>query len=262
MTARFLSVPFPRGKVSRNPDRRLGGFIKRIRAGTGPVILAAACFTSCVAENVGGPDRHETRTIPLDTSETARVDLRMGAGELRVNGGAQGLMDAAFRYNVSAWKPDVRYRSFAGRADLTVRQPEGGRHFGNADYDWDLRLNDEIPMDLLIHFGAGAARLNLGSLNLRSIQVDMGVGEINLDLRGTPRRDYEVRIRGGVGEATVRLPEDAGIYAVAQGGIGDIKVRGLRQEGRHWVNDLYGSAKTQIHLDVRGGVGAINLLAE
>lgn len=226
------------------------------------VPLAAACFAGCVVETVSGPARRESRVIPRDTSETARVDLRMGAGELRVNGGAEDLMNAVFNYNVSAWRPEVRYRSFAGRADLTVRQPEGSRHFGNSKYDWDLRLNDEIPMDLLVHFGAGEARLNLGSLNLRGIQVDMGVGEINLDLRGTPRRDYEVRIRGGVGEATVHLPPDAGIYAIAQGGIGDIKVRGLRQEGRHWVNDLYGSAKTQIRVDVRGGVGAINLFAE
>ena len=226
------------------------------------VPLAAACFSGCVVETVSGPARRESRVIPRDTSETARVDLRMGAGELRVNGGAEDLMNAVFNYNVSAWRPEVRYRSFAGRADLTVRQPEGSRHFGNSKYDWDLRLNDEIPMDLLVHFGAGEARLNLGSLNLRSIQVDMGVGEINLDLRGTPRQDYEVRIRGGVGEATVHLPPDAGLYAIAQGGIGDIKVRGLRQEGRHWVNDLYGSAKTQIRVDVRGGVGAINLFAE
>jgi N-terminal domain of toast_rack, DUF2154 len=226
------------------------------------VPLAAACFAGCVVETVSGPARRESRVIPRDTSETARVDLRMGAGELRVNGGAEDLMNAMFNYNVSAWRPEVRYRSFAGRADLTIRQPEGSRHFGNSKYDWDLRLNDEIPMDLLVHFGAGEARLNLGSLNLRSIQVDMGVGEINLDLRGTPKRDYEVRIRGGVGEATVRLPPDAGIYAIAEGGIGDIKVRGLRQEGRHWVNDLYGGAKTQIRVDVRGGVGAINLFAE
>jgi hypothetical protein len=226
------------------------------------VPLAAACVAGCVVETVSGPARRESRVIPRDTSETARVDLRMGAGELRVNGGAEDLMNAVFNYNVSAWRPEVRYRSFAGRADLTVRQPEGSRHFGNSKYDWDLRLNDEIPMDLLVHFGAGEARLNLGSLNLRGIQVDMGVGEINLDLRGTPRRDYEVRIRGGVGEATVHLPPDAGIYAIAQGGIGDIKVRGLRQEGRHWVNDLYGSAKTQIRVDVRGGIGAINLFAE
>jgi len=233
-----------------------------MRAGFILVLFAAACFPGCIVETARGPVRRETRVIPRDTSETARVDLRMGAGELRVNGGAEGLMDAVFNYNVSRWQPQVRYRSFAGRADLTVRQPEGFQRLRNSQYDWDLRLNNEVPMDLLIHFGAGEARLNLGSLNLRSIQVDMGVGEINLDLRGAPRRDYDVRIRGGVGEATIYLPPDAGIYAIAEGGIGDIKVRGLRQEGRHWVNELYGNSKTQIRVDVRGGVGAINLFAE
>jgi len=226
------------------------------------VLVAAGCFAGCVVETTGGPMRRESRVIPRDTSETARVDLRMGAGELRVNGGAEGLAEAMFNYNVPGWKPEMRYRSFAGRADLTIRQPEGFQHLGNSKYDWDLRLNDEIPMDLLLHFGAGEARLNLGSLNLRGLQVDMGVGEINLDLRGTPKRDYEVRIRGGVGEATAYLPASAGIYATAEGGIGEIKVRGLRQEGRHWVNELYGSAKTQIRVDVRGGIGEINLIAE
>jgi len=263
MSARLLSVPCPRDKVSRNLGTQLGAFTKlRIGAGTGLVLVGAACLAGCVIDNAGGPVRRESRVIPRDTSETARVDLRMGAGELRVTGGSEGLMEAAFDYNVPGWKPQVRYRSFAGRADLTVRQPEGSRHFGNSKYDWDLRLNDEIPMDLLIHFGAGEASLKLGSLNLRSLEVDMGVGEINLDLRGTPRRDYEVRVRGGVGEANVHLPSNAGIYAIAQGGIGDIQMGGLRREGRHWVNDLYGSAKTQVRIDIRGGIGAINVFTD
>lgn len=226
------------------------------------VLIAAACWSGCLVETPGDRAHRETRVIPRDTSETARVDLRMGAGELRVNGGAEGLAEAVFNYNLSSWKPDVRYHSFAGRADLTIRQPEGFQRIGNSKYAWDLRLNDEIPMDLLVRFGAGEARLNLGSLNLRSLEVEMGVGEINLDLRGTPRRDYGVRIRGGVGEATVQLPSNAGIYAIAEGGIGEIQMRGLRQEGRHWVNDLYRTAKTQIRVDVRGGIGAINLIVE
>jgi len=257
MSAGFCTVPWPRNKVARSPGRLPRAFTT-LRIG-GPVLLAA-CLAGCVVDTVSGPARRENRAIPRDTSETARVDLRMGTGELRVSGGAENLMDAVFNYSGSAWKPEVRYRSFAGRADLTVRQPEGYRH--PHKYDWDLRLNDEIPMDVLVHFGAGEARLNLGSLNLRSIQVDMGVGEINLDLRGMPRRDYEVRIRGGVGEVTVHLPSDAGIYAIAEGGIGEVNVRGLHQEGRHWVNDLYGSTKTQIRVDVRGGIGGINLFAE
>jgi N-terminal domain of toast_rack, DUF2154 len=221
-----------------------------------------ACLSGCVVETARGPTRHETRTVERDTAETARVDLRMGAGDLRVEGGAAPLMQAEFNYNVPAWRPEVRYHSFAGRADLSIRQPAGTGHIGNAKYDWDLRLNNDIPTDFLLHFGAGEAHLDVGSLNLRSIEVEMGVGEIHMDLRGMPKHDYNVRIRGGIGEATINLPASAGIYAKAEGGIGEIQVRGLRQEDRHWVSEWYDSDRPQIRVDVSGGIGQINLIAE
>jgi hypothetical protein len=228
------------------------------------VVLLAACLCSggCVVETASGPVRHETRTIERDTAETARVDLQMGAGELRVEGGAAPILQADFNYNVPAWKPEIRYHSFAGRADLSIRQPAGGAHIGNAKYDWDLRLNNDIPTDFHFHFGAGEAHLDLGSLNLRSVEVEMGVGEIHMDLRGMPTHDYNVRIRGGIGEATVNLPANAGIYAKAEGGLGEIKVQGLRQENGRWLNDWYDSNRPQIRVDVSGGIGQINLIAE
>jgi hypothetical protein len=228
------------------------------------VVLFAACVClgGCVVESASGPVRHETRTFERDTAETARVDLQMGAGELRVDGGASPLLQADFNYNVPAWKPEIRYHSFAGRADLSIRQPAGGAHIGNSKYDWDLRLNNDIPTDFLLHFGAGEAHLDLGSLSLRSVEVEMGVGEIHLDLRGMPKQDYNVRIRGGIGEATVNLPANAGIYAKAEGGLGEIKVQGLRQENGRWLNEWYDSDRPQIRVDVSGGIGQINLIAE
>jgi hypothetical protein len=65
-----------------------------------------------------------------------------------------------------------------------------------------------------------------------------------------------------VGEATVYLPLSAGIIADASGGIGGIQVRGLHKSEGHYVNDAYGHANATIRVDVRGGVGAINLFAE
>jgi predicted membrane protein len=86
---------------------------------------------------------------------------------------------------------------------------------------------------------------------------------LEMDLRGQPKRDYDVRIRGGVGEATVRLPRDAGIQANATGGLGSINVRGLtKKEGDRYENDAYEHAKFRIHVDVKGGIGNINLYAE
>ena len=123
-----------------------------------------------------------------------------------------------------------------------------------------MRFNDNVPLDLRVEFGAGEGRLNLGSLSLRSVEFEMGAGTLSLDLRGTPSKDYSVRVRGGVGEATVYLPKEIGISATASGGIGDISVTGLRKSGDRYVNDAYERAAVRIRLDVQGGVGSIKLI--
>jgi predicted membrane protein len=90
----------------------------------------------------------------------------------------------------------------------------------------------------------------------------MGVGELHLDLRGMPKHDYSVFIRGGVGEASVYLPSGVGIEAEAKGGIGGIETTGLQKRDGRYVNDALGHAKTTVRLDIRGGIGSIRLVAE
>ncbi|SPE27103.1 conserved exported hypothetical protein [Candidatus Sulfopaludibacter sp. SbA6] len=227
-----------------------------------PLLAATLCLCGCVVEATG-PTQHDSRSIDLDASERVTVDLNMGAGHLRVDGGTQKLARADFTYNVASWKPYVRYRSAAGHGTLSIEQPSGGHaHMGASKYEWDLRLNREVPVDMRVHFGAGDADLNLGSLSLRSVEVEMGVGKLNLDLRGNPKRNYDVRIRGGVGEATVRVPGDVGVYGEAEGGIGEIRTTGLHQEGRRYFNSAYEHSKVTIHLDIRGGIGSIRVISD
>jgi hypothetical protein len=208
-----------------------------------------------------GPVEHETRSVELDKSEMVRVEMKMGAGELQVQGGSPKLMDADFSYNVPSWKPLVRYEASSFRGQLTVEQPRSSHGRSNITYKWDLRLNDGVPLDVIADLGAGQARMDLGSLNLRSVTVNMGVGELRLDLRGTPKRDYDVHVHGGVGHAIVNLPKDVGVDANATGGIGHISVTGLEREGNRWRNPGHENARVTIHLDVEGGIGDIELIA-
>lgn len=209
-----------------------------------------------------GPDQHETQSVDLDKAEMVRVEIKLGAGELQVDGGASKLMDADFTYNIPSWKPEVKYTSSGFRGTLRIEQPGGSRGGSHVNYRWNVRLNDKVPMDVSAEFGAGQARMNLGDLDLRSVRVNMGVGEVRLDLRGKPSRDYSVEINGGVGQATVYVPGDVGVIARAAGGIGNISVRGLEKRGSQWINPAHENAPVTIHLDVHGGVGEINLIAE
>ena len=227
------------------------------------VTLAFVLLAACNEDGRIGREERETKILELDKSELTRVEIRMGAGELTVRKGSTNFLDAAFDYQRPSWKPTVNYRSTGVRSDLEILQPSDTGGFGNTEYKWDLQLNEGILMDLVAKLGAGEAKMNLGDLTLRSVEMNMGAGEVNMDLRGKiPARSYDVHINGGVGQANVYLPRDVGIYATAQGGIGEIHVSGLEQRGNHWVNASKLDSPITIRVDVKGGIGEIRLVAE
>jgi len=206
-----------------------------------------------------GPMEHETKVLELDKSELTRVELKMGAGELRVAGGAVKLMEGNFDDNDSGSKPQVEYHSTGVRSDIEIR-PSGTVQHGESK--WDMRFNDSVGMDLVVKMGAGQAHLNLGSLNLRSVAFDLGAGEVDVDLRGHPKRSYDVRINGGVGQATIHLSKSVGISATAVGGIGEVNVRGLEKRNDRWISPGHENDPVNIRLDVKGGIGQIDVVAE
>lgn len=132
------------------------------------LLFAPALFalTGCVIEgNHGGPVQYSSENVEMDDSEMVRVDLNMGAGDLRVTDGAAKLARADFAYSIPSWKPEVRYQRSGNQGKLVIKQP-GQNHttFGNTKYSWDLQLSKKVPLDLLLNFGAGQARLDLGRL--------------------------------------------------------------------------------------------------
>jgi uncharacterized protein DUF2154 len=233
-----------------------------MRAGRMLLLVSAACGTGCVVQR-GGPTQHDFQAIERDDAELVKVNLKMGAGTVRIDTGTDKLAAADFTYNVAAWKPEVRYTKSADRGTLTISQPDqSGPHLGKTEYEWDLRLNREVPLDISVEFGAGEAHLDLGGMALRDVDVKMGVGQLDLDLRGNPKKSYDVRIRGGVGEAIVHLPSGIGVEAQAQGGIGSIEAPHLRRDRNRYYNDAWEDSKVKVHLDIQGGVGSIRLISE
>lgn len=227
---------------------------------TNTALLAA--LTGCHQMQQVGEVRHETTSIDLDKTEMVRAEIRMGAGELRLSGGAKKLMEAEFNFNVEAWRPQVDYHASGSRGELRISQPNSMSSAPGMEYNWDIRLNDDRAIDLIAKLGAGEATMDLGTLTLRDLDISQRVGELKVDLRGKPKRSFDVRISGGVGEATVYLPKSVGIIATAKGGIGDLNVDGLEKRGGYWYNPSHEDDPVRIRVDVKGGVGEIHIIAE
>lgn len=214
------------------------------------------------AERPGATIR-ETKSVERTKAEIVDVDISLGAGELNIQGGARGLMDAEFIYNIASWQPEIHYEDSGFRGRLTVKQGAGSASMGKTVNEWHIRLADEVPVDLNVTCGAGDSRLDLRGLNLRSVNTKLGAGRVEMDLRAEHHRDFEVNVEGGVGEATIRVPRGIPIEAAAKGGLGKINVTGLtRAEDGVWVSGTRGKDKPAIRINVKGGIGEINIHAE
>lgn len=230
------------------------------------ILIVPFCFlltllTACDVQNAKtGPLQTEPVSVPLGSNDRANVELKMGAGEIQLSGGAQELLEGNMEYNVPDWRPVVRTSTIGDQTSITISQPSNVGGFGHVRYIWNLKLNDRALLDLRVNCGAGKADLGLGDLTLRTLTVNMGAGQVDVDLRGTPKRDYDVSIAGGVGQAIVHLPTDVGIQAEAHGGLGSIVVTGLEKHGNVYQNSLYDNAKVNVHLKVEGGIGQIQLI--
>jgi uncharacterized protein DUF2154 len=224
-------------------------------------IVAGACGTQPGGSQQVGKMQSESKSVDPKNAESARTQLKMGAGELNITGGADQLMEGEFSYNVPEWKPKVSYDVSGEEGELIVKQgsAEGADLSGDARNEWDISLNDEEPTDLVVQMGAGESDLDLDSLTLTGLDLQMGAGKTTVDLTGGYAQSFDASIQGGVGEATVLLPSEVGVKAKAEGGLGKINAKGLKKVGNSYVNDAYGESDVNLSVDIQGGIGQINL---
>lgn len=224
------------------------------------ITLLAACVD--FTDSRGGETRTLRQSVEFEAVPQLRTEIRMPAGNLQVSGGTARIADGEFAFHDPRLEPKMEFRSGDGGGSLKV---EPAREISSAKLSgtnrWILRLNDEIPTDLYVQLGAGESKLDLAGLTLSAVRLEMGVGKCEMNLVGEWDRDLEVEIKGGVGELSVRVPNHVGVIADAQGGIGRVNVEGLQREDGKYVNEAYGDSAVTLRLEIKGGIGQINVIA-
>jgi hypothetical protein len=223
--------------------------------------LPALFLTGCVSD-LAPPGEIKTERTALDIGDAKDLEASIDfpAGEIALSGGGKKLLEADYTFSSDRFKPTFDLQRNNGRATLNVGvKPKASGNGQNIR--WEMRLADSLPTAIVFHMGAGKAQLDLGSLDLRSLRLNLGVGELTLDLRGRPKSSYDVEVNGGVGKCLVYLPGGS-VHAEAYGGIGKIDVQGrFKRDGNHYYSHDWDEAKTRVNLRVRGGIGKIDLIA-
>ena len=207
----------------------------------------------------------EQRSVPLDGAQSARVEVKIDAGELKLRGGAAAtdLLTGTFDFEADNGKPDFDYAVDDGRGDLKV-EPEGGLDvswpwemvddFG--DTDWDVAINDTVATDLKVDVDAGSLDLALGGTAVSYLEVDADAAKAEVDLSGTWTHDLTADLSADAGQLVITVPSDVGVRIETDVEAGDKDIDGLYEiEDDVYVNDAYATApvKLTIMADVDAG---------
>jgi hypothetical protein len=163
------------------------------------------------------------------------------------------------------------------------------RFVNREDLRWLIGISPEVPVKLKLSGGVGKTLIDLSGLKLGGVELDGGVGEVQLTLPAA-KDSYvaeidggvggmhvsiadgaalKLKIDGGVGGVSVHLPEKAAARVEIDGGLGGVdlpkrfkKVKGgddfITKSGV-WETEGYALAAQQIYIHFDGGVGGFKV---
>ncbi len=196
--------------------------------------------------------------VDLQGAQQAALRINHGAGELKIADGAGPGQLASGSF---AGGLEQSARRQGDRLDVTMSPPQRWVIFpGGERYDWDVRLNRDVPLDLELHTGADRANVDLRALRLTSLRLETGARETRVTLPSAGRLRAEFHL--GAASLTVQVPEGvAGRVRVSQG-VSDVRVD---QRRFPWAGDCYQSADFEtaanaVDIKVEAGAAHVEIM--
>lgn len=228
------------------------------------VMLVAASIWSLGTMSPLGPALPgEAISQPLNDATRAEVILRPAIGTLRLTGGApadkliEGSVDRSGGERVTS-----DYSGSGGAVRYLLRAEDVPNFFywgGRRDLTWDLRLNEQVPVDLTVNTGVGQSTIDLSRLNLTALDINTGIGETTLTL--PPKGRFQATIKGGIGQTTVRVPKGLALRLQVRTGIGEFRIpAGMEGRNGAYYTPGWENAADRAEITVNGGIGEIRVL--
>lgn len=209
------------------------------------------------------PAETKNLSLPLEQAERARIALKHGAGEITVDAGTEAdtLLSGTFVGGI-----DYRREDNGGTAEVSLRTPPdqfypafmpwvGGRGFA-----WNVRLNTETPMELLVDSGASSLRLNLADLLVTELTLHTGASSADITLPAHAGHS-RVTVESGAASIKLRVPPSVTARIRSEGGLSSTHIDTDRfpRSGQEYRSPDYDRADNRVDIVVKSGVGSVDV---
>jgi hypothetical protein len=220
--------------------------------------------------------------LKLEKAEKAKMKLSIPVGYFMVKEGSNDLLEGKFKYRKSERSLIVsNLVNDKGQEEVNVDMKKLFYHdIHNEKNTASISLNNSIPIDLELSFGAREGKFDFRNTNLQKAEFDLGAGDfdINLsqtslsrlkvnagvgkgyiDLSGEWKQDLDAEFSCGVGELILVLPSSTGVRVEVNGALGEVDHHVLEKDGQTYTNKAFKNSAHKMDITINGGIGRVEL---
>jgi hypothetical protein len=204
------------------------------------------------------PAEGENVSVPLEGAASAYIKLDHGAGRLTLRSGAASgeILNGTFGNGLN-------YKSHleGGRLDVKLRTSQQfWTWWPGESLDWEIHLNNEVPLNLKIDSGASASILDLSDLKVSDLDIDTGASSTELSLP-TNAGITHVDIDTGASSLKVNIPASVAASIRIKSGIASVKVnsRFPNLGGGLYQSSDFNTSSNRVDMTIDAGVGSIDI---
>jgi hypothetical protein len=225
-----------------------------------PALLILAGLWVLVSMFFRGNVEVENVSIDLQGASSVNLKLDHGAGELKLHGGANG---SQFAHGSFAGGLDHKASRNGDRLEVRMRPATDVLDFpffrAPSQLDWDVAINNEIPIELKLNLGANKSDLNLSDMNITDLDIDMGASDTKLTLpsRGRIHADLDL----GAASLEIIVPDGVSARIHASLGAASINVDEERfpRNGHYYQSADYDTAANAVDVNIDAGAASIKI---
>ncbi|MHB1414432.1 MAG: LiaI-LiaF-like domain-containing protein [Chloroflexota bacterium] len=204
-------------------------------------------------------------SVPLDGANGATVTMKFGAINLNVGSLGQNATDL-LQGEVRTSRSDgvvveQAERAQGGGIDVTLRNQEtNGVQFFGGEERWDLSLNPQTPLGLVLQGGAADVNLDLRQLQVHDLSVELGASSLKVKMPQAAG-DTRATIKAGAASVEIEVPQGVAARIVSPGGLTALDVDEGRfpKQGNIYVSPNYSSAQNRVEIDINSGLASVKV---
>jgi hypothetical protein len=192
------------------------------------------------------------------TATSATIDIKAGAGTLKVGSGTDQLVAGTFKSNVTSLTTNTSLDN--ARQTVTLKEDNyTWRSFGNRINDLAVSLLKDTPIKLIVSAGAIDMNLNLADLTAESVDINTGASSIKLEL-GDKVAASTLSISAGVSSLAISLPRTLGAHLNIESGFSTKDLPDFQKiDDKNYATANYGSAEKKIDITLKMGGSSIKV---